>query len=142
MKGLTIGKVAKAAGVNVETIRYYERLGLLPEPMRKSSVWGHGYRMYQEKELNQLLFIREAKNLGFSLKEIKELLSLRVDKRSNCERIREKTERKLADVQDKISKLMRLRKSLQRLIKACKERKVTDPCPILKALNNRDEKFC
>ncbi len=74
MKGFTIGKVAKLASVSVDTIRFYERIGLLPPPERKSLVWGHGYRIYQEKVIKRLLFIKEAKNLGFSLKEIHELL--------------------------------------------------------------------
>ncbi len=141
MKGYTIGKLAKVAGVNIETIRYYERIGLLPQPQRKSSIWGHGYRIYQERDLNQLLFIREAKNLGFSLKEIHELLSLRVDGKTDCERIKEKAERKLTDVEDKISKLLRIKKTLKKLIEACRERKITDPCPILDALDDKRRKI-
>lgn len=134
-----IGKVSKLTGVSVEAIRYYERLGLLSEPPRKQSLWGHGYRMYQEQDVKQLLFIREAKKLGFTLKEIKELLSLRFDKKTSCKSVRVKAERKLVDVRNRIKALLKIEKSLEILIKACKERKVTDSCPILTALNNGEK---
>lgn len=135
MKGLTIGKVAKVAGVNVETIRYYERLGILPQPKRRESIWGHGYRQYSSEAVNQLLFIRQAKEIGFTLKEIQELLSLRIDKKSNCDAVRKRAEAKLVEVNERLASLRRIKKAIEKLIKACRMRRPTDGCPILEALS-------
>src|SRR6266478_745717 len=89
---LSIGKVARRAGIGVETIRFYEREGLLAAPARRDS----GYRLYTERVIGRIRFIRRAKELGFSLKEIKELLQLRRNASSTCEDIREKAEAKIS----------------------------------------------
>lgn len=95
MKSLTIGRLAKEAGVNLETVRFYERRGLLPRPPRSSS----GYRMFPAEAARRLRFIRRAQELGFSLKEIRELLSLRVSRTTTSRDIRARTEAKIADVE-------------------------------------------
>ncbi len=130
MKYLTIGKLAKSAGINIETVRYYERIGIMPEPKRRES----GYRQYSQEDVSRLKFILHAKELGFSLKEIRELLELRVDPETNCEEVRQQAETKITDIERKIADLKRIRTALMNLATACKERKQTDECPILEAL--------
>lgn len=130
MKALTIGQVARRTGVGVETVRFYERQGLLEEPARKDS----GYRQYDGGVVARLHFIRRAKELGFSLKEIKELLALRVDPTTTCAEVKSRAEAKLADVEAKIQALRRMQKVLQKLTTACSGRGPTSECPILDAL--------
>lgn len=134
MKNLTIGKLAKTSGVNIETVRYYERIGLIPKPHRKES----GYRQYSLEDVARLKFILHAKELGFSLKEIRELLELRVDPETNCEEVRQQAELKITNIEKKISDLKRIRAVLLNLATACRERKQTDECPILEALEAED----
>lgn len=134
MKEMTVGKLAKTAGMNIETIRYYERRGLLPEPTRKDS----GYRMYSHDDVKRLRFILRAKELGFSLREIQELLELRVDAKTNCDEVREQTEAKIRDIEQKIADLERMREVLVKLAAACRNRGATDACPILEALENKN----
>src|SRR5438445_10622353 len=93
MGPLTIGQLARRAGVGIETVRFYERQGLLEEPARKES----GYRQYQEDVVARLRFIKRAKELGFSLREIMELLSLRVDPTTRCAEVRSKAAAKISD---------------------------------------------
>lgn len=128
---LTIGALAKAAGVNVETIRYYERRGLLHAPTRKTS----GYRLYDEESLGRLRFIRNAQVLGFTLLEIKELAELRVSSAARCSDVLKRAERKLVQVEDKIRLLRVLSKALRSLIQDCKAGEPTDRCPILKGMD-------
>lgn len=130
MKALTIGQVARRAEVGIETVRFYERQGLLEEPARRDS----GYRQYEEGVVARLRFIRRAKELGFSLKEIKELLALRVDPTTTCAEVRSKAEAKLADIEEKINTLRRMKKALKRLTQTCSGRGPTSECPILEAL--------
>lgn len=132
MESLTIGKVARLAEVGVETVRFYEREGLIDEPPRRES----GYRQYPEKTVHRLRFIRRAKELGFTLKEIKELLSLRVDVSSaaTCDAVRKLAEEKVTDVRDKIRTLQRMETVLAQLICDCSNRAVTGDCPILAAI--------
>jgi MerR family transcriptional regulator, copper efflux regulator len=104
---LSIGKVARRAGIGVETIRFYEREGLLAAPVRKDS----GYRLYPERVIGRFRFIRLAKELGFSLKEIKELLQLRQNSSSTFEDIREKAEAKIANVDAKIAMLKKMKQA-------------------------------
>src|SRR5712691_8722675 len=111
MKPLTIGQVARGAGVGVETVRFYERQGLLQEPARKES----GYRQFTEDVVARLQFIKRAKELGFTLKEIKELLALRVDPETTCAEVRERARIKIADVETKILELQRIKKALVKL---------------------------
>ena len=132
MKPLTIGQVARSAGVGVETVRFYERQGLLEEPARRDS----GYRQYGEDVVARLRFIKRAKELGFSLKEIKELLALRVDPDTTCAEVKRQAEAKIADVEQKIAALQRIRKALVKLTAVCQGRGPTSECPILDALDN------
>jgi MerR family copper efflux transcriptional regulator len=111
---LTIGQVAKSAGVGVETIRFYERRGLIPEPPRRAS----GYREYSEEAVIRIRFIRRAKELGFSLGETVELLALRSDPQGSSDVLQAATEEKLADVERKIRSLKELAGSLRRLRQA------------------------
>lgn len=130
MGSLTIGQVAKKAQVNVETVRYYERRGLIPKPPRRAS----GYRQYSEETIKRIRFIKHAKDLGFSLREILELLSLRVDAKTTCADIKNKTEAKILDIDAKISNLQRMRKALKKLNKECRGKGSVNECPILEVL--------
>jgi MerR family copper efflux transcriptional regulator len=132
MGSLTIGQTAQRAGVSVETIRFYEREGLIPEPPRRPS----GYRDYPPETVNRIVFIRRAKNLGFSLKEIGELLELRVRPRRNCALVKRNAEAKIADIDTKIVSLRKMRRALGNLTRACEERTPTTECPILASLGS------
>src|SRR5260370_19574873 len=101
MKSLTIGRLAKQAGVNVETVRFYERRGLLPKPPRTAS----GYRLFPPDAARRLRFIRRTQELGFSLTEIGELLSLRVSRRTTSAGIRSRPQANLSDIEAKIRSL-------------------------------------
>lgn len=129
-KPLTIGELAKKAGVNVQTVRFYERQGVLGPISRKES----GYRLYNEDSLKRLSFIRHAKELGFSLKEINELLCLRIRSVQSCDKVRAKAVGKLKEIQKKIGHLKHLEKTLLGLISDCEKRVVSDCCPILKKM--------
>jgi MerR family copper efflux transcriptional regulator len=129
---LTIGKVAAAAAVNVQTIRYYERRGLFTTPRRSPS----GYRQYTEDAVTRLRFIKHAQELGFSLKEIQELLALRVRHGAACDTVERKTRQKIQLVERKIRDLARIRRTLHELAAACASRRPTDDCPILEALED------
>src|SRR5438094_8050761 len=101
MNSLTIGHLARKAGINLETVRYYERRGLLPKPPRNTS----GYRMFPSEAARRLRFIQRAKQLGFSLREIQELLSLRVAPPTKSIEIRARAEAKISDIEAKIKSL-------------------------------------
>lgn len=134
MKTMTIGQVARQAGVGVETVRFYERQGLLNEPPRRES----GYRQYEEDVVARLRFIKRAKELGFSLKEIKELLALRVDPTTTCREVKEQAEAKIADIEGKIASLLRMKKALVKLTAVCRGQGPTSECPILEALEKEE----
>ena len=136
MATLTIGEVARRAGVGVETVRYYERERLVPAPERSES----GYRQFPPETVQRLLFIAHAKRLGFSLKEIAELLALRVDTPSAiaCDEVRAHARRKLENVQERNAALHRIEDVLTALIDSCRSRAATDPCPILDSLERTD----
>lgn len=134
MSCFTIGQLARLSGAGVETIRYYEREGLIAKPPRRSS----GYREYPEDTLSRLRFIRRAKALGFSLKDIKELLELRVTPGATCADIRERAEAKIADVRDKLAMLRQMEQSLVKLTDTCQGRGPLSDCPILDALEEQD----
>ena len=131
MDVLTIGRLAKQASVNRETVRYYEQRRLLPRPSRSAA----GYRVFSDDAVRRLRFIRHAKMLGFSLEEIKDLLALRIHSIDTCERVRERTQTKIADIEGKIETLQRMKDSLSELITACSRRRKTDECPILNCLD-------
>jgi MerR family transcriptional regulator, copper efflux regulator len=130
---LTIGQVAAAAAVNIQTIRYYERRGLFTIPRRSPS----GYRQYAEDAVTRLRFIKHAQVLGFSLKEIQELLALRVRHGAACDTVERKTRQKIELVKRKIWNLERIKDTLEELAAACASRRPTDECPILEALDDR-----
>ena len=135
MKPLTIGQVARRAEVGVETVRFYERQGLLVEPPRKES----GYRQYTEDVVARLRFIRRAKELGFTLKEIAELLALRLDPDTSCAEVRGRAKAKIDDIDAKIQDLQRMRQALDKLVASCRGRGPISDCPILDALDNERE---
>ena len=130
MEILSIGQVARRAGVGVETVRFYEREGLLEEPPRRAS----GYRQYSEQVVKRLHFIKRAKLLGFSLKEISELLLLRVDAQTSCDEVKQRTEAKLAEVERKMVELQRMRQALLQVASLCTGPGPTSACPMLDAL--------
>ncbi len=128
---MTIGRLAEAAGVGVETIRFYERKGLLDEPARPDS----GYRQYPEASVRRIRFIRRAKDLGFTLKEIGELLALKVQADTSCEDVRTLAQAKIVNIECKLTELHRMKVALQRLSEACGDTGPTEGCPILDALD-------
>lgn len=134
-KSLTIGKLAAAAGVGRETIRYYERKGLLEEPPRSEA----GYRHYPLDAVDRLRFIRRAQELGFTLAEITELLGLRIDEVSACGAVEARARAKLSTVADKIDDLRRIGDALEGLVEKCEARQPTSDCPILEELENRPD---
>lgn len=130
MQHYKVGCFSELAGINIETVRFYEKRGLMPEPKRSES----GYRYYDSRDLERMMFILRAKKLGFTLKEIQELLSLRVDPDCSCETIREKAEQKIHEIEEKIRDLRRFNNALHSLVKICVERGSSSECPILDAL--------
>ena len=131
---MTIGQVSKLTGVGVETIRFYERSGLLNAPERKSS----GYRVYSEDIVDRLRFIRRAKDLGFALSEVESLLRLRVDSEVSCVQARQQALEKITEIEGKIQDLQRIRGALTELISACDEPREDTECPVLKALARQE----
>lgn len=132
MKHLTVGKLAKSIGINIETVRYYERMGLLPVPERLAS----GYRVYNEQAVKRLRFVSRAKSLGFSLEEIKELLALYSNPSTDCEAICEQARMKCADIEKRITDLKRIHKALKQLEQTCPGGdKGLDECTITQCLN-------
>jgi len=134
MPDLTIGEVAKRAGVHVETLRYYERRGLLREPPRTPS----NYRVYPPDTVRRVRFIKRAQELGFSLKEINELLSLRATPKARCKDVRQRAETKLDDIEQKMRDLRRMKKALSGLVAQCSGKGPITACPILEAIDEED----
>ena len=135
MQTLTIGQLAKQAGVGVETVRFYERKALLDGPPRTAS----GYRQYSQDVVRRIRFIKLAKELGFSLKEVAELLSLRVDPETTCAEVKAQAEDKIADIDAKLQDLQRMKETLVRLVTTCSGRGPISQCPILDALEPHEE---
>ena len=131
MKAMKIGEVAKRSEVGIETIRYYERQGLLAEPQRRPS----GYRQYDESVLARLQFIRRAKELGFTLAEVKELVGLWYDTETRCEHVRARAERKVEDIESKICSLQKMKRSLKKLITTCQATDSIDDCPLMDGID-------
>jgi DNA-binding transcriptional MerR regulator len=128
---MTIGELAKKVGVNVQTIRYYEREGLLPDAHR----WpDSGYRDFDDEAVLRLKFIRSAKDLGFTLREIKELLDMRILPGESCAEVRQMIGTKLADLDRRMTEMRRLRRSLVKLEAACGRRSKAETCPALWAI--------
>jgi len=131
----TIGQVAERSGIGIETVRFYERKGLIADPPRTDS----GYRQYPEDVVVRLRFIRRAKELGFALKEILELLSLRVNPDTTCVDVRKQTEFKISDVEEKIRALRRIKTALKKLAASCVGTGPASECPILEALDSQEK---
>jgi DNA-binding transcriptional MerR regulator len=129
-KSYTAGQLAKVANVNIQTVRFYDRQGILKPASRTEA----GYRIYDNEGVKRLNFIIQAKELGFSLKEIKEFLELRVQSVQTCDRVRKKTTEKLKDIQNKIAHLKKLEKTFEGLIGDCENRVISDQCPILEKM--------
>jgi len=127
---LLTNQMAKRAGVNSETLRFYERKGLIPEPMRTES----GYRQYPVEVINQIRFIKQAQNLGFTLKEIKELLAISVATKKQCQQVKSEIDHKLVEVDQKIEKLKEISRALTKLRRKCDEGGMEGSCPILEFL--------
>ncbi|HKJ68393.1 MAG TPA: heavy metal-responsive transcriptional regulator [bacterium] len=128
---MQIGTVADAAGVSVQTIRYYERIGVLPEPDRSSS----GYRQYTPEAIHRLTFITRAQDLGFTLEEIRELLQLRVEEPGVCDTVKAKASLKIRTIQQKIRRLQKMEEALDTLVDSCEAKQTSAECPILEYLD-------
>ncbi len=131
MGALTIGRLARLGGVNLETIRYYEREGLLQEPPRTPA----GYRLFPSETVRRLRFIKRAQELGFSLGEIRELLALRMKPGTRREHIRARAQAKIADIDQKIQTLTSMKRTLRNLTERCDGCGPLSDCPILDSLD-------
>ena len=133
---LTIGQLAKHAQVGVETIRFYEREGLIMEPQRSAA----GYRLYAPTAIKRIRFIQRAKDVGFTLKDIRELLMLRQQDGISCQDIQIKAAAKIADIEQKLIELQRMKNALQQMANKCTDEQSASECPILDALEDDSEK--
>ena len=128
---MKIGELAQRAGVRIDTVRYYERQGLLPAPQRQAS----GYRRYEDSDVARLRFVRRAKALGFTLIEIRELLALSGRREDDMGGLKAASSEKLADVEAKLAELKRIRDGLKTLVASCPGHGALEQCPILNALD-------
>lgn len=126
----SIGKLAQQAQVNIDTIRFYERRGLLPEPARRAS----GYRVYNADTVDRLRFIVHGKELGFSLAEISDLLTLKVDPETSCGAVKLRADAKISSVREKIEALQMIEQALTKLSSECHGAGPRGDCPIIHAL--------
>lgn len=124
------GQVATEAGVNVQTLRYYERRGLLPEPPRRDS----GYRTYGANSVAVVRFIKRAQEVGFTLSEIEMLLHLAQGGPANCDAVKELAHQKVIDLERRMQSLEAMRASLERLVETCERPKRSRECPLIEAL--------
>lgn len=131
MEGMTIGRLAREAGVKTATVRYYERRGLIPKPPRAAS----GYRLYPPEAARRIRFVRHARQLGFTLGEISDLLALRVAPGTSCLEIKRRAQRKAADIEGRLRSLERMRDVLTMLAASCRGRGPASECPILEAMD-------
>ncbi|MGF1671981.1 MAG: heavy metal-responsive transcriptional regulator [Balneolaceae bacterium] len=129
-----IGKTAELAGVNRETVRYYERIKMISPPARRRS----GYREFSQIHIDQIRFIKRAQDLGFTLSEIRELLSLQMDENTTCSEIKREAEEKYRNVVNKIEDLTKIKNRLLNLIDSCSGEGSTGDCPILEALEEKN----
>lgn len=133
MADVTIGQLAARSGVGVETIRFYERKGIISQPARPAN----GFRKYDEQTAERIRFVQQAQELGFTLNEIKQLLSLRVDPRTSCATVKAKANEKIADIDGKIAGLRRMRGALVEITRTCSGTGPTSACPILDYMARR-----
>ena len=129
---LSVSELARRAGVELSTIRYYERRGLVKPASRRSS----GYREYDADAIRRVRFVRHAQELGFSLDEVAELMALRMDVKGSCVDVRQRAERKVQDIGAKIISLNRMRSVLEKLIESCRSDAPSSECPILEAIDD------
>ena len=132
MPVLTIARAAREAGVNIETVRFYERRGLIERPPK-----GEGYRVYSPDHVARIRFIKEAQQIGFSLAEAKELLALRADPNADCSAVQQQAVAKQQEVRRKIEQLREIDAALETLIAACPGQGALQCCSIIDALNHR-----
>jgi Hg(II)-responsive transcriptional regulator len=132
METLTRGKLAKRSGVNIETLRYYEKRNLIDPPRRSEA----GYRLYTPADILRIRFIKNAQKLGFTLKEIRELLKLRIKVNTSCDSVLKKAEHKRAEIMVKIKDLQSMKRALDQLIHKCEESIPTEDCPILESFES------
>ncbi len=132
---MKISDLARRAGVGVETIRFYERKGLVPRPQRPAT----GYRDYGAESARRVRFIRRAQELGFSLAEVRQLMALRADPQVMCDDIRATAHARIAGIDAKIDALQRMRTALQQLALRCPGEGPTDECPILDSIDDEEE---
>lgn len=132
--GLRTGALALRAGVNIQTLRFYEKRGLLAEPPRRES----GYREYPASTVQLVRFIKRAQGLGFSLEEVKDLLALRNDGETRCADVRVTAEDKIADIESKMKQLDAMRRALTQLVGSCREGR-SGHCPLLESLDDEPE---
>jgi MerR family mercuric resistance operon transcriptional regulator len=130
---MTVGALAKQAGVKIDTIRYYERHGLLPKPPRTNS----GYRTFTHASVERLRFIKQAQALGFTLNEVKQLLALRLNPGMTCIDVRKRAQAKLTDIQQKIDSLHAMKRALQQLVSVCAADGPASECSFLANLDQR-----
>lgn len=126
---MTVGHTARLAEVGIPTMRFYERAGLLPKPTRTAA----NYRLYPDEAVTRIRFIRRAQQLGFTLKEIKDLLELRVSRRTSCAQVRSHAQAKIADIEARIRSLRQMSRALGKLAHECETQGGGD-CPLLKHL--------
>jgi MerR family mercuric resistance operon transcriptional regulator len=131
---MTTGQLAEAVGVGVETVRYYERVGILPEPPRTAG----GHRQYRETDARRLRFVRRAQELGFTLNEIKGLLELRVEQGKSCVGVASTADQVIARIEGKVRELQAMRRTLAELRAYCAAETPTGECPILDALEDEE----
>lgn len=127
MTVMKIGEIARRSGIGIDTIRFYEREGLLMAPERRPS----GYRLYDEATLELLEYIRRAKELGFTLAEIRELLELSFAAHGCCDHIRQRAEAKITDIEAKVRSLQQMKRSLGKILTRCRAKNATDDCPLV-----------
>ncbi len=133
---MQIGEVAQRTETSIDTIRFYEKSGLIPKPERTDS----GYRKYTEETIRRVQFIKRSQELGFSLKEIADLLSLRVDPKTTCRDVKKRSEVKIYDIEKKIRTLQKIKRALSRVAATCKGKGPTSECPILEVLEGNEKK--
>jgi len=133
---LRTGEVAARAGVNIQTLRYYERRGLIPEPERRAS----GYRNYPPHAVSIIRFIKRAQELGFTLTEVEELLRIRSNEAASCAEVRAAAQAKIEDIENRLKSLRAMKRALGILVSSCRSERSVRECPILEALDEKPRK--
>ena len=133
---MRIGQIANRAGVNVETIRFYERKRLITQPSRNTG----GYRQYPHETIGRIRFIKRAKELGFSLTEIAELLSLQANPKATCADVKQRAETKISTIHERVKDLQKMKRSLEKLASSCKGSGPLDDCPIIDCFETNKQK--